>query len=260
MAGIQINKPKLTPGAQELVDKIKGKVSELKESGGIYGVVSRYLQTGMDGLGMGLHIAGIMTSAYANAGPKYGSGSVVPFMTAFIGGLNTGGLTKFNLMVDTVMKGISDPNIEGVPIRTTKISVQRQVDVSEQASIVQAEKTKEYNVDNAVPRLRRWQIEGYLSLIQPAMDYFYTIKPSLLLQAAFLDACAASRVPVWFKDNNNAFHHVLITSFQAQQVADTTNAIQVTVGLIEYKPFEIKTSSLASTDGVKIGSDTKKAG
>lgn len=225
----------------------------------MYSIISKYLQTGMDGGGAALHIAGIMTSAYANGGTKFGGGyagskdndagqGYAPFLNIYVA-LNEGKMNTVNLMIDTVMRGISDPNIEGIPIRTAKISVQRQVDVSEQATIVQSKSTKEYNVDNAVPRLRRWQMEGYVALVQPAMDYFFTIKPSLLLQVAFLDACAASRVPVWFKDNNNAFHHVLITSFQAQQVPETTNAVQVSIGLVEYKPYKVRTSNLAGVTG-----------
>lgn len=212
---------------------------------GIYDIVAKYLQTGNDGpKGKALHIAAITASAYLNAGPKYGKisihGKAQPFLNTYLSVNGNESLAEINKAIDVIARGISDPNIEGIPIRATRVVKQRQVDVSEQASIVQSKENKEYNIDNAVPRLRRWQIDGYLAIPQPALDFFFTIKPSLLLQVAFLDACSVARTPVWFKDNNNEFFQVLITSFQSEQTPDATNAIKVSIGLIEYKPFEVE--------------------
>ena len=66
------------------------------------------------------------------------------------------------------------------------------------------------------------------------------IKPTLMLQMKYLDACAASRKPVWFKTDNNEFFKVQITRLYFERVAESTNAVHVLVSLKEFKPYIVE--------------------
>lgn len=158
--------------------------------------------------------------------------------------------TKF--MQDIWEKALAVPNIEGIPISTANINTVREVDVGEHPMIVQSSKQKQYWTDNAVPKLKQWTIEGYITTQMNVMDSLFLIKPSLQLQIDFLDTCSISRRPVLFKDNRGTFRFVQIMNLQTTEEADYNNAIKVTISLKEYKPFEIASNSAllqqASTD------------
>lgn len=130
------------------------------------------------------------------------------------------------------------PNIEGVPISTSVMNTTREVEIGEQVMIVQSTTQKQYWTDNAVPKLKEWTLEGYIT---PALtlDQQYLIKPSLKMQINFLDTCAKSRRPVLFKDNRGEFMFVQITNLQTTEEASYNNAIKVNISLREYKPFEV---------------------
>lgn len=130
------------------------------------------------------------------------------------------------------------PNIEGVPISSSTVNTSREVDVGEQPMIVQSTSKKQYWTDNAVPKLREWTIDGYITS-SLALDNLYLIKPSLKMQMNFLDTCAASRRPVLFKDNRGEFIFVNIMNLQTTEEASYNNAIKVTISLKEYKPFKV---------------------
>lgn len=169
-------------------------------------------------------------------------------------------LSKANpYLQDIYEKTLAEPNIEGVPISASSISTSRDIDVGEQAMIVQSTSQKKYWTDNAVPKLKEWHMEGYITSAL-ALDSLYLIKPSLKMQLNFLDRCAASRRPVLFKDNRGEFIFVQITNLQTTEEPQYNNAIKINISLKEYKPFTVTSAIVqvkAATDNPDdlVGSD-----
>lgn len=130
------------------------------------------------------------------------------------------------------------PNIEGVPISSSVVNTDRSVDVGEHSMIVQSSTKKQYWTDNAVPKLKEWTIEGYITT-SLTLDNLYLVKPSLKMQINFLDMCAESRRPVLFKDNRGEFIFVNIMNLRTIEEASYNNAIKVSISLKEYKPFTV---------------------
>lgn len=142
-------------------------------------------------------------------------------------------------------EALTVPNIEGIPILSPTLNTDREIDVGSQMMIVQEKQTKkQYWTDNAVPKLKEWQLDGYITLSIPPIDALYLIKPTLKIQADFLDRCATSRRPVLFKDNRGAFQLVQITSLKTTEEASYNNGIKVSIGLREYKPYTVKSNSV----------------
>lgn len=137
-----------------------------------------------------------------------------------------------------ISEALAQPNIAGIPISSSKVETNREIEVSESMVIVQSTKNRTYWTDNAVPRLKEWQIDGYLTVLTP-LDDGCLIKPSLQWQAYYLDVCAKSRRPVLFKTNRGEFVQVQITSFHTVEEASYNNAIQVSMMLKEYNPYTI---------------------
>lgn len=149
------------------------------------------------------------------------------------------GLSKATDLLNKLNQLLMSPNIEGIPINATSVKVSREVDISESLVIVQDTYGKDYKTDNAVPHLREWNLEGYLTSVSN-LDNMLLIKPTLMLQMKYLDACAASRKPVWFKTDNNEFFKVQITRLYFERVAESTNAVHVLVNLKEFKPYIVE--------------------
>ena len=149
------------------------------------------------------------------------------------------GLLKATDLLNKLNQLLMSPNIEGIPINATSVKVSREVDISESLVIVQDTYGKDYKTDNAVPHLREWNLEGYLTSVSN-LDNMLLIKPTLMLQMKYLDACAASRKPVWFKTDNNEFFKVQITRLYFERVAESTNAVHVLVSLKEFKPYIVE--------------------
>lgn len=177
----------------------------------------------------------------------YGFGSVLSFLSvAFTGDLSSLSAVLLNggsaeqSFYDQWQKATIMPNIEGIPISSSTVVSDREVDVGEQMMIVQSSTKKQYWTDNAVPHLKTWTLEGYM-MTQLMLDTYYIAKPSLRMQHEFLDICATSRRPVLFKDNKGDFRFVQITSLHTEEVADYNNGIKVTIHLKEYKPFQVQT-------------------
>lgn len=140
--------------------------------------------------------------------------------------------------IEGIDKVLKQPNIEGIPISSPNIVESRTADVSEQALIVQDTGQKIYRTDNCVPRLKEWQVEGYITPML-SLDNKFLVKPSLDMQAEFLDLCLRSRRPVLFKTTRNKFVMVQIINLQFTEEASYNNAIKVSVTLKEYNPFEV---------------------
>lgn len=156
--------------------------------------------------------------------------------TAISKGLQLSDLTKG--LQDIYEKTLMLPNIEGIPISSSIVNTTREVDVGEHAMIVQSTSQKQYWTDNAVPKLKEWSIEGYITT-SLSIDNLLLVKPSLKMQLNFLDSCASSRRPVLFKDNRGEFMFVNIMTLQTTEEASYNNAIKISLTLREYKPFKI---------------------
>ena len=162
-------------------------------------------------------------------------------------------------LYDVWQKALVEPNIEGIPISSPQVVSDREIDVGEQMMIVQSTTQKKYWTDNAVPHLKTWTVEGYITT-QLSLDNYYISKPSLRMQHEFLDICAASRRPVLFKDNKGDFRLVQIMSLHTEEVAEYNNAIKVTIQLKEYKPFQVGTfTNISKVAGKDISSIGTKA-
>lgn len=153
-------------------------------------------------------------------------------------------VSKATDLLNKMNQLLMSPNIEGIPINSPSVKVSRDVDISESLVIVQDTYGKDYKTDNAVPHLREWNLEGYLTSISN-LDSMLLIKPTLMLQMKYLDACAASRKPVWFKTNNNEFFKVQIARLYFEQTAESTNAIRVSVSLKEFKPYIVEDEQIS---------------
>lgn len=144
--------------------------------------------------------------------------------------------------VTLINQAMVEPNIAGIPISSSKVETDKNVEISEQAVIIQSKGSKQYWTDNAVPRLKEWTITGYLTSFTP-LDTGLIIKPSLVWQAYFLSKCADSRRPLLFKTNRNEFVKVQIMNLHTVEEASYNNAIEVSITLKEYNPYVVATST-----------------
>lgn len=200
------------------------------------------------------HIAVITAMGAVNGLQRFGNNQVTSVTNAYILQLKNSAVGAnisdyMNKAVETLM----EPNIEGIVIHTDTSTVTRDVDISESVTIVQEGYQKEYNIDNAVPHLRQWTLTGYMtSILSFGLDTLFTIKPTLIMQQNYLDAVAASRQPVWFKTSNCEFVLVQISHLEMSQSPDATNAIKISISLVEYKPLTMsnKTINIAQMKAV----------
>lgn len=153
----------------------------------------------------------------------------------------------------------SDPNIEGIIIKSEYQSTVRDVDVSKQVVVAQDSSgtgSKQWVTDNAAPHPRTWQVRGYLKTYSNAVDAYLTIKPTILAQLNYLDLCASSRRPVWFKPFYTSFHHVLIEHFDYEFDPKAQNAVMVNISMCEFIPNMAYTNKA----GLKIASRVEPIG
>ena len=224
-----------------ITDKVK-KAHNFLENQVYYKSVDWYLSTGVEY--PEVHWAEMLSIGAAVGGQKLGQNALVSALNGSKDLLAVAMVMDISPKVARTMNDIAqtlaDPNIEGIPIRTSKLTSSRDAEVGECLVIVQSANNKEYTTDNVAPKLREWQIEGVLSPISGA-DHRLLIKPSLLNQIKYLDACELSRRPVWFKDNMCGFYQVNVTRFQHEWNPDSTTGVRVSISLKEYKPLELDT-------------------
>jgi hypothetical protein len=205
-----------------------------------YKAVDEYLSTGVEY--PELHWSTMLLSGTATGGQKLGK-PLVKLSTDLLGiAMVNQVTTKMAIAMNDIAQTLADPNIEGIPIRTSKLTSSRDVEVGECLVIVQSANQKEYTTDNAAPKLREWQLEGVLTPLSGG-DHKLLIKPSLLNQIKYLDAIELSRRPVWFKDNMCTFYQVQITRFQHDWTPDSTTGVRVSISLREYKPLVLETTT-----------------
>lgn len=192
-----------------------------------------------------------MASSYKNnhgSYPANTSEGLVPLYSA-IQSINTS--VHSAVAIKLLDEALAQPNIAGIPISSPKVETNREIEISESMVIVQTTKNRKYWTDNAVPRLKEWTLEGYLTSTSP-IDTGCLIKPSLQWQAYYLDVCAKSRRPVLFKTNRGEFTQVQITSFHTVEEASYNNAIQVSISLKEYNPYTIASTPREEKIATKI--------
>lgn len=147
-----------------------------------------------------------------------------------------------NNAVDELNQYLQLPNIEGITIYASQTSVSREVEASSTPVIQQSISARKYVTDSATPLPRTFTVQGYLQSMAPELDYGKTIRPSIVAQAKYLDSCASSRCPVWYKDDYNRFFLVLITRYREEHSADVTNLLKVDIEMAEYIPYEASES------------------
>lgn len=174
----------------------------------------------------------------------FGAGSVLPD-------------AQWEEFINKLNAAVCVPNLEGIPIFSAKMSTRRDILLSEQNIILPADNVdagtgvgavkRGIYVDNAVPRLRTWDIQGYILSIMPILDYRAQVKPSLLLEMDYIDAIAKSGKPVWFKTHTNEFVRAQVQGFSFEFTPEINTGVAVTLSLKEYSPLRITTN--AATDG-----------
>ena len=202
-----------------------------------------------------MHWSAIAASGVTTGSKRFNMFTATDYVVGAIPGAS---VLKDNKAVDLlnyILKITMDPNIEGIPIGASQISVTRDVDISESCFIVPKSDNKEYRADNAVPRLREWTISGYLSTMSTFADYGLVIKPTILVQMKLLDTYAKSRRPVWFKTSNGTFHRVQIKHMVIAQDPTMMNGAKIDLVLKEYFPIVINSTLRSSSTAEEVSSD-----
>jgi hypothetical protein len=166
-----------------------------------------------------------------------------------------------NALLNEALRILNDPNIEGIPIKAERQRVTRDVDITEQMIIAQDETGtggKNWTTDNAAPRPRVWEVQGYLEPLSNVLDAYLLVKPTLALQVAILDACAKSRRPVWFKPHYFSFYKVLVEKFDCEFDPKTQNAIAVSIVLREFVPYKLAGPGSGSLVGELVSDSLEK--
>lgn len=147
--------------------------------------------------------------------------------------------------VNKAYEAVRDPNIDGIIIRASKESSSRDVDVSQKLLLRLQDSSKEYAIDNSVPHLRQWKIEGYITS-SSILGRGLTVKPDLLYKLTLLDSFSKSRLPVLFKSSDMRFNKVLISHYDYEYDPKATNAAHVNITLQEFKTVDINVGSPTS--------------
>lgn len=151
-------------------------------------------------------------------------------------------------ILNKIYEYVKDPNIDGIVIHAESETCSRDVETSQRVvlSIEDSDDSetatrKKYIVDNAVPRLRTWEVTGYLVTASILLRNL-TIKDDLILKLLILDSYAKSRLPVLFKSSDMRFQKVLITHYEYEYDPKATNAIKIKVQLQEYKTVNVSST------------------
>lgn len=159
---------------------------------------------------------------------------------------STPGAYKVMQVLEEFIKEWMKPNLGGIVIEAVVERQGREVDVSENMIIMQSHKPgesasrREYNTDNSAPHARTWHIEGYLTQSIPMLDELFSLRPTLVLQQAMLDAFAVSRRPVIYRSALCPwFTKVLITRYELGRQIEGTQAYQISIDLREFIPYYV---------------------
>jgi hypothetical protein len=202
--------------------------STVVENGAFQGSVDAYLANNMTNTGTLIHWSAMLSSGFLNSLAS----SVVKLDQVS---------TEVAQYMNKVFTALKDPNIEGIPIKSAKVTVHREVEVSDYGVVTGKGYYHKNIADNAVPKPRTWTVTGFITSVWD-VDTGFILKPSLLLQAKLLDAFAQSRRPLWFKTDENEFVKVQITDIQIERVPEYLNGESVVIQLKEFVPLEIMTN------------------
>lgn len=242
--------------SSELKDVFSGMGDSFKENGAFQGAIDNYLKYNTTPQGITLHWVNIISSAASTHFTKdvnrtrFSGGETYPFDVA-INALDPHTSPDVLKFMNDIYNATKDPNIEGIPIKSFHCTTQRDVEVADYGVIMSMGHRHENIADNAVPKPRTWNIEGYLTG-KWDMDIGFILKPSLLMQTKILDGFAVSRRPLWFKTDENEFVLAQITYFKSDKSAEVTNACKVSVQLKEFVPLEISESRNAVEQAIFI--------
>lgn len=163
-------------------------------------------------------------------------------------------------VINAVLDELKDPNIEGIPIHAVKETESRDVEVNEQLTIamyssdvvgtvVEGAANKDIVVDNATPRLKEWQVNGYLTSFPEGLDPYLILKPGLKVQKMLLDLYTQSRRPVWYKTHDGSFKKVLIKHMDTAYNPNHLNSVELNLTLVEFKVLAASTETLGTLLG-----------
>lgn len=192
------------------------------------------------------------------------TGTLIADKLSSLTNMLSGGLTssRFNGASQEIFQGINaildelkNPNVDGIPIHATKEVLSQDIEVGEQVVIVQDSASKEVCVDNVVPKLRQFSVQGYLMANQLTLvDPYLVLKPSLQLQKRVLQAYANSRKPVWYKTGDNEFIVCLIKHIETGRTEKGLNAIEISMQLQEFKVWYTESTVRSPTKGKSVSS------
>lgn len=150
-------------------------------------------------------------------------------------------------IINKMYEYLRDPNIDGIVIHAESelggrdVSTSQRVVLSVENDSMDATTKKQYIVDNAVPKLRTWEVNGYLVTSSILLRSF-TVKDDLILKLLMLDSYTKSRLPVLFKSSDMRFYKVLITHYDYEYDPKATNAVKIKVQLQEYKTVNVSST------------------
>lgn len=222
-------------------EAIKNFTTSLTQEGAFTMAVDRYLRYNLTDAGMLIHWGAILSSGLISQGTdntvnRNRGGTSDELKAQRLSGAGISSIIDKDVL-NTMYNTFKDPNIEGIPIKTPKISCKREVQISEYGVIMESGYYNKYITDNASPSPRTWDISGYLTSCWD-IDCGLNIKPSLQLQEKLLDAFAKSRRPLWFKTDECEFVTVQIASLTIDRQAENMNAHAITIQLKEFVPLE----------------------
>lgn len=165
--------------------------------------------------------------------------------------LNPLRMQSLSKAINAYLDLMKDPNIEGIPIHATKEIEKDAVEIGKQVVIVQDSSDKQVVVDNVVPQLRVWQVQGFLMAIPNPLDNYLIIKPSLIVQKRTLLYYRDSQRPVWFKTHDGEYVLCLIEDLTFAYDEKALNACQIDVTLVEFQVLKTATVSGATIFGTK---------
>jgi len=202
-----------------------------------------------------LHWSVELSSSAAQYGRTTGGRSIDSLVWAGIATM--GENQEANAAINKIIAAVMIPNIEGIPIFSHRITTGRDVELSEQSLIITGDndngKTRMRFVDNAVPRLRMWNVQGHILSIAPILDYASIVKPSLVMEIDYLDAMAKSGKPVWFKTHTNEFVRCQIQQFSFEWTAEKSTGVAIQMTLKEYSPLFMSTTPVNKLVAKEVG-------
>jgi hypothetical protein len=139
-------------------------------------------------------------------------------------------ISDSSLALSLIKQWVGQPNLGGVPIKSTLCKCSMDAEVSRHVLINLSQQLQNV-MDNVAPGPRTWEIEGTIGGFPVELTSLYM--PSLSLMISILQNLFQSRLQTRFIDPffNNA--QVLISHFEYDFRPDTQNRVPVRIGLVE---------------------------